>query len=623
MSATPPPPPTIDALLRAHPWPKAHAGTARLEWLWHFELSMPLDAVWPLVADTSRLNRALGTARMHFEDRGNERWGRSVQGGVAHEWREVPWNWVAGQSIESVRLYERGFMHVVYGVFTFEALGPERTRVNVYFGIVPRGWLGKVAINFGFPSLQKDFTRVFSELEQQYAAVKHAKLPAPAPAPASAEVTARLSAVATRLKRDGLAPGLVDQLINWISTGDEQDLYRIQIRERAAAWGVDEYELLRVALHATREGVLEISWDLICPHCRGVAEEYDALGGLTSKGACKVCEIDFDSKTSESVEITFHVQQSVRAIEKRTYCSAEPATKDHIRVQYELAPGAELKVSPSLNPGSYRLRVHGHEQYGFLDVSDGGAAAYTWLPDTLERVTVNRTPALTLRNSAAQPRRFILEACSWSDYALRPGQLFSLQEYRDLFSEDYLAADVQLAVGEQTILFTDIVGSTAMYAARGDPAAFVEVRRHFTEVFTVVARHRGAVVKTIGDAVMASFNDPVDAVKAAHDIHAAFPPGRGETATKLRISLNTGACIAVKLNTGIDYFGHTVNVAAKLQALAEAWQVAMSDATYNASGVAAWLGQQRGSVAALEYTSKALAAPVAVKQWTVFSDSGT
>lgn len=620
MSATLPP--TIDQLLRAHPWPKDHAGASRLEWLWHFELAMPLDAVWSLVSDTSRLNRALGTARMHFEDRGNERWGRSVQGGVAHEWREVPWNWVAGQSIESVRLYERGFMRVVYGVFTFEALGPERTRVNVYFGIVPRNFFGKVAINFGFPSLQKDFTRVFTELEQQYAAVKHAKLPVAPPEPISPDASSRLAKVAAKMKADGLDAKVVDQLINHISTGDEQDLYRIQIRERAAAWAVDERELLRAALHATREGVLEISWDLICPHCRGVAEEYNALGGLTSKGACKVCEIDFDSKTTESVEITFHVQQSVRAIEKRTYCSAEPATKAHIRVQYELPPGGELKVSPSLQPGSYRLRVHGHEQYGFLDVSEGGADAFTWEPDTLERIAVNRTPSLTLNNSAPQSRRFILEACNWSDYALRPGQLFSLQEYRDLFSEDYLAADVQLAVGEQTILFTDIVGSTAMYAARGDPAAFVEVRRHFTEVFNVVAKQRGAVVKTIGDAVMASFNDPVDAVKAAHDIHVAFPPGRGETATKLRISLNTGACIAVKLNTGIDYFGHTVNVAAKLQSLAEAWQVAMSESTYSASGVAAWLGQQRGSVAAMEYTSKALAAPVAVKQWTVFSDTG-
>lgn len=617
-----PPPPTVDELLSAHPWPEPLASQARLEWLWHFEVAMPLAALWPLVADTSRMNRALGTARMHFEERGSERWGRSVQGGVAHEWREVPWNWVAGQSMESVRLYERGFMRAVYGVFTFQPLDEARTRVNVYFGIIPRNLLGRVAIKLGFPSLEKDFRRVFSDVAGQYAAAQHAQMPVAPPPPLSPDAAARLATVAARLKSAQLPAHVVDRLFGWLATGDELDLHRIQIRERAAAWGFDEYELLRCALHATREGVLEISWDLICPHCRGVAEEYNALGGLTSKGECHVCEVDFDSKSAESVEITFHVHPSVRAIEKRTYCSAEPATKNHIRVQYEVGAGASRPLAPSLEPGSYRLRVHGHETYGFLDVSDAGAPAFSWEADTVGRAAVNRAPQLTLVNPAAEPRRFILEACRWSDYALRPGQLFSLQEYRDLFSEDYLAADVQLAVGEQTILFTDIVGSTAMYAARGDPAAFVEVRRHFAEVFEVVAKHRGAVVKTIGDAVMAAFNEPVDAVKAAHDIHACFPPGREDSPTRLRISLNTGACIAVKLNTGIDYFGHTVNVAAKLQALAEAWQVAMSDATYRAPGVEAWLQQQRGTVASLEYTSKALAAPVPVKQWTIFTEAG-
>ncbi len=615
-------PPTVEQLLAAHPWPREHAATPRLEWLWHYDVAMPLEQLWPLVADTSRMNRALGTARMHFEDRGNERWGRSTQGGVAHEWREVPWNWVAGQSIESVRLYERGFMRVVYGVFTFQVLDAGHTRVNVYFGVIPRGFIGKAAVKFGLPSLNGDFRRVFDDLAAQYAAMKRAQMPVAPPAPLLPDVTARLADVATKLKQHGLDAKTVDQLLGWVATGDEQDLYRIQIRERAAAWGVDEQTLLRCALHATREGVLEISWDLICPHCRGVTEEFSALGGLASKGACQVCEIDFDSKSEESVEITFHVQQSVRLIEKRTFCSAEPATKEHIRIQQELAPGGELKLSPSLTPGSYRVRVHGHETYGFLDVSEEGAEAFEWKPDVADRVALRREPTLTLRNPSNEARRFILEACRWSDYALRPGQLFSLQEYRDLFSEDYLAADVQLAVGEQTILFTDIVGSTAMYAARGDPAAFVEVRRHFGEVFAVVAKHRGAVVKTIGDAVMAAFNDPLDAVKASYDIHACFPPNRADSPTRLRISLNTGACIAVKLNTGVDYFGHTVNLAAKLQSLAESWQVAMSEATYRAAGVAAWLQEHQSGIKALRYESKALPVPVAVRQWTVFAEPG-
>jgi hypothetical protein len=100
---------TLEQLLAAHPWPVEHAAAPRLEWLWNFELPLSREQLWPLLADTSRLNRALGLGEMKFEDRGGVRHGSSRQGGVQHAWVEVPWNWVAGEWIESVRLYEKGF----------------------------------------------------------------------------------------------------------------------------------------------------------------------------------------------------------------------------------------------------------------------------------------------------------------------------------------------------------------------------------------------------------------------------------------------------------------------------------------------------------------------------------
>src|SRR5205085_10280602 len=137
------------------------------------------------------------------------------------------------------------------------------------------------------------------------------------------------------------------------------------------------------------------------------------------------------------------------------------------------------------------------------------------------------------------------------------------------------------------------------------------------ELFAIVTKNRGAVVKTIGDAVMATFVNPVDAVRAAQQIHLAFHPAREDTPIRLRISLNTGPCIAVRLNSNADFFGGTVNIAAKLQALAEGYQIAMSDATYSGPGVAEYLAAEKAELETLEYTSKALPAPVAVKRWTL------
>ena len=228
---------------------------------------------------------------------------------------------------------------------------------------------------------------------------------------------------------------------------------------------------------------------------------------------------------------------------------------------------------------------------------------------------------MEFENDGTEAELFSIERATWSDDALRPGMLLSFQEFRDLFSEEYIGEDVKLAVGEQTLLFTDVVGSTAFYAARGDPGAFIEIKRHFNEVFAIVTKNRGAVVKTIGDAVMATFVSPVDAVRASRQIHEAFHPQRTDTPIRLRISLNTGPCIAVRLNANADFFGGTVNVAAKLQALAESYQIAMSEATYRASGVAEYLAESAVELDSLQYTSKALPAPVSVKRWSVYRES--
>ena len=66
------------------------------------------------------------------------------------------------------------------------------------------------------------------------------------------------------------------------------------------------------------------------------------------------------------------------------------------------------------------------------------------------------------------------------------------------------------------------------------------------------------------------------------------------------------------------FFGGTVNIAAKLQALAEAHQIAISAATYRAPGVAELLAPHAAQLDELEYTSAALPEPIQVRRWSVF-----
>jgi class 3 adenylate cyclase len=609
----------MKGLLELHPWPAAFAGESRLEWFKHFDLKAEPDALWRVMSDTSRVNRALGVSEMHFEEREGVRFGSARNGGVRHEWVEVPWNWVSGQWLDSVRIYDRGFAKVIYAVQRLERIAGG-TRVYIYFGAVPRGVIGKAALKIGFPSVMTAYGKVLPALAAQLDRLRPDILMLPAPE-MQPDARARLDVICATLEAEGIPRRAVEQLATWIRTGDEQDLARIQIRERARTWDLPEAELLRAALHATRTGLLELSWDVVCPHCRGVREESGTLGGVPAQASCEVCDIDFGTGDPEAVEITFRVHPAIRAVPTRLFCSAEPATKDHIRVQRAVAAGETVTVTPILTPGRYRLRLLGEQRYRYLDVDpQGDGAEISWRSgEDADPVRSGPRPTIALENRTEGPRTFVIEQAQWKDDALRPGHLLSFQDFRDLFAEDYVSADVQLGVGEQTLLFTDMVGSTSFYASRGDPSAFVEVKRHFDEVFAIVINNRGAIVKTIGDACMAAFTNPLDAVRASHQIHATFPPTRTDTPIRLRISLNTGPCIAVRLNTTMDYFGGTVNIAAKLQSLAEAWQIAMSEATYIASGVSDFIAAHGGAVETLTYTSPALPAPVTVKQWTVYS----
>jgi class 3 adenylate cyclase len=608
---------TLEQLLALHPWPAEWASQKRIERLWVFDVAAAPEALWPFLSDTSRMNRALGTAEMTFrEDQGLRR-GSAKPGGVRHEWVEVPWNWVANQWLTSLRIYERGFFRAVWSIQRLEAI-PTGTRVYLYFGTVPKNALTGAAIRIGFPSIEKAYRRVLPALAAQLDRLRPEvlQLPPPELTPAAEE---RLSVQRSALIERGLPPACVDALIDWIRTGDPMDLHRIQIRERARVWKLDESELLRVALHATRAGLLTLSWDTVCPHCRGVRDENPTLSQLAAESRCDACQVTFATDREECVEVTFRVHPSIRDVPDQVYCSAEPAKKDHIRVQWTVPPGAVARVAPRLPPGRYTVwkRTEGG---WYLDVDEDGAEAVRWEPHPSGTV-VKAVPAATieLANDGDEPELFRIEQAKWGDHALRAGQLLGFQDFRDLFSEEYIGADVRLGVGEQTVLFTDVVGSTAFYASRGDPAAFVEIKRHFDQVFAIVREHRGAVVKTIGDAVMATFVDPVDAVKASRQIHDTFHPGRTDTPIRLRISLNTGPCIAVRLNANADFFGGTVNVAAKLQALAEGYQIAMSDVTFRAPGVAQYLDEQGAALEDLEYTSKALTAPVGVKRWTLYA----
>jgi class 3 adenylate cyclase len=617
-------PMTLERIRTLHPWDADVDPSRALEWLWHFDLDAAPSDLWDQVIDTSRFNRALGLARMEFVEREGVLHGTGVNGGFRQNWVELPWDWVAERYLVSQRVYSKGFAHRVRVIYRMQRLDADRTRFWVYFGWVPRSWFGKFCIKLGMPSIERGYRKVLGELVDALdgRAPGPYQWPPPALSPAA---QARVASLERQLIDQKLPEEAVHRLVKYAATADDMNAYRIQLRRLAHTWGLEDDDVLRTALHATRVGLLDMSWDVICPHCRGVREEIKNLGDVPERGECSVCDIDFETDSENAIEITFHVHPSIRDVPKVYFCSAEPSTKRHISMQQRVAPGESVAIESSVIAGRYRLRLKGTREYGDLQVSDEGAEdAIEWSASRLPtELRVGRLPAARLTNDTDEPHTFVIEEVAWADEALRPVHLFNFQEFRDLFSDEYVAADVQLSVGEQTILFTDIVGSTRFYSDRGDPAAFMEVKRHFTEMYEVVRQYHGAVVKTIGDACMASFSSPVDALRASRDIHARFHEHRRDSPIRVRISLNTGPCIAVRLNSNIDYFGTTVNLAAKLQATCEGGEISMSDATYRSPHVATFLAEEGADLEELSFEAKALGQTIAVQRWNIWRQAAT
>ncbi|MBZ0290103.1 MAG: adenylate/guanylate cyclase domain-containing protein, partial [Anaerolineae bacterium] len=283
-----------------------------------------------------------------------------------------------------------------------------------------------------------------------------------------------------------------------------------------------------------------------------------------------------------------------------------------IRVEADLVPGFLLLKDYTKNP-SIIYTINDQpcaEQHVILHVADGQyhSISHPVAPGVARTGVFERHMAQTgvlnhghtvleIENRMEEPTPLWILNLTPNDgtrpIQLRPfvsgKKLLTTQTFRNLFRTEVIHADEGIAVQDITFLFTDLKGSTAMYDQVGDAKAYFLVRQHFDTLNRVIAQNCGAVVKTIGDAVMATFMNPADAVKAAvemlRDIEE-FNKGITEDLI-LKIGIHRGHSIVVTLNDRLDYFGQTVNIASRVQGLADAGEIYITDEAFQYPGVEA------------------------------------
>ncbi len=362
----------------------------------------------------------------------------------------------------------------------------------------------------------------------------------------------RAAAMAAEIDRGPYGNGLGGRLSDMVLTGMASDLAHLKPKLLARQFKVATRPAVEACLAGVRAGLLTMKWDLLCTNCRGPKISASALSELPRGAHCPSCNIDYDRDFEKNVELSFAPAPTVRPLLAGGFCLSGPMATPHVAVQLLLAPGearsveVDLPAGSSLHPGA------------FVDVDHRGGI----FPGA--RIGASGVEAVGGRefvNVAGFELAALIEDRTWTREALTAPEVISLQAFRDLFAAATLRPGDEAGVSQVALLFSDLRGSTALYEKVGDAQAYNIVRDHFALMASIVRDHDGAVVKTIGDAVMASFGDPAHAVKAALAMQAAI----ADHQLVLKLGVHVGPSVVVTLNDRLDYFGSTVNMAARLQ----------------------------------------------------------
>lgn len=540
-----------------HPLPPSQASKV-IEALFTFDLPVTASEIWPYLIDTSKMNFELGfPPRQEREVRG-ETHVTTVTLGRKEEWIEKPWIWVHEKEIQQYRIFLKGWMSRHRGIFRIDEINAGSTRVSVYFR-----WGFKNIFNYFL------FKAVPGALEKSFAKFMKDKT-----ALILEERKQNNKTVVQKISQSDP----YEAMRGYFLSADPLDLDRIHVKEISHRLGLDLQESVKACIRMVKAGELSLSWDVICPHCRGARSENASIAGLTEAASCEPCGASFGIDAEESVEVVFHLTPKLREIQKVVYCGAEPAKKKHIKLYQEIGAGITKTYQMHLPAGTYRLRRKNSTDAIHLELDENETeSSFAWTGSSLPRKKISNRFELILLNSSADKDSFTLEEAWWFKDRMLSGEALSNPSIREIFSEDHLQTGLKLNVGNQVILFTDIVGSTPLYKNLGDALSLKAVQSHYKEVSDLILKHNGVVVKYIGDAVMAAFLDLEKAMLCSVEIHQKFSPDRKDTPIRLRASFHEGKVLCANMNVGLDYFGNTVNQAAKIQKYANAHEIAVTE----------------------------------------------
>jgi len=396
-------------------------------WTWDFR--SPPAALWPLASDTVRFNRDCGMPALELRapapggppaEPGVRRL-RAAYRGVVLEWEEREFEWVQPVRFSVGRTFTRGpFARMVLSCELSARPGGGTTlayEVRVLAGSLP-GQLG-AALVIGV-MMRRSAERALRHYDDIAAVVPQVPERSSRPLVGGA-AKQRLAAAAAALAEARQPAPLVERLCDFVSTADDLAVVRMRPYYLADLWGTGRLETLDLFLRAARAGILDMSWDVRCPHCRAAKRGPTAMSAVRGEAHCELCGADFAANFDRSVELTFSPHPSIRPVPPSDYCLGGPQVTPHIVAQKRLAPKEDLYMATPFRSGQYRVRARGLDAPQTFRIQAGGSPIVKIdlgpARGPAEEPVVAPDGFLKVVNADAVRRLVVVERVAWVDQA--------------------------------------------------------------------------------------------------------------------------------------------------------------------------------------------------------------
>lgn len=396
----------------------------------------------------------------------------------------------------------------------------------------------------------------------------------------------------------------IQDLHGWLLNSQAAERHRMNAYRISQSTAIPVGNLIRIFLWGTQKSIFQLHWQQHCPHCNMITAEFDSLSVTTGESFCKMCDVEFTVDFKERVEVTFSLHPSIEELDIPPFCLPPKSLKP--LVQLSMARGEVEEADFSVEPGIYRYYCPITMSMGKLQVEQSASKQESELSirqqdnNTFDPPEL-RIPAgevhLKAENSTVPISGLIIhedrlaDPIPFEDLELHLSglEIIHYPEFREIFGDDALSEREKMTISGVTILFTDITGSTRMYERLGDIRAYNIVKDHFQILIQSIQNNGGTVIKTIGDAVMASFTETSPAFQSIFQALDRFKhyneSKEQDRQVNLKIGIHTGPAILVNLNERLDYFGSTINKAARIQSLAKSHEIAFSEEVLLLPGV--------------------------------------